>query len=55
LVGKYYVKFDKTYKSEIENLLKEGGTEEEAKKTSSYFYSKLKICFKNGKLEILKL
>ena len=32
LVGKYYVKFDKTYKSEIENLLKEGGTEEEAKK-----------------------
>jgi arginyl-tRNA synthetase len=32
LVGKYYVKFDKTYKSEIENLLKEGKTEEEAKK-----------------------
>jgi arginyl-tRNA synthetase len=32
LVGKYYVKFDKTYKSEIESLLKEGKTEEEAKK-----------------------
>jgi arginyl-tRNA synthetase len=32
LVGKYYVKFDKAYKSEIENLLKEGKTEEEAKK-----------------------
>ncbi|PKG42328.1 arginine--tRNA ligase [Psychroflexus sp. MES1-P1E] len=32
LVGKYYVKFDKAYKSEIGNLLKEGKTEEEAKK-----------------------
>jgi len=32
LVGTYYVEFDKAYKSEIKNLLKEGKTEEEAKK-----------------------
>lgn len=32
LVGRYYVEFDKAYKSEIKNLLKEGKTEEEAKK-----------------------
>jgi len=32
LVGRYYVEFDKAYKSEIKDLLKEGKTEEEAKK-----------------------
>ncbi len=32
LVGNYYVKFDKEYKKEIEALIAEGKTEEEAKK-----------------------
>ncbi len=32
LVGKYYVEFDKTYKSQINELIAEGKTEEEAKK-----------------------
>ncbi|TAH01014.1 MAG: arginine--tRNA ligase [Sphingobacteriales bacterium] len=32
LVGKYYVIFDKEYKTEIENLIKQGLTEAEAKK-----------------------
>lgn len=32
LVGKYYVAFDKAYKEEINNLITEGKTEEEAKK-----------------------
>ncbi|MFB9077283.1 arginine--tRNA ligase [Flavobacterium procerum] len=32
LVGKYYVEFDKAYKSEINSLIQTGKTEEEAKK-----------------------
>ncbi len=32
LVGKYYVEFDKAYKKEIENLVAQGLTEEQAKK-----------------------
>ena len=32
LVGNYYVKFDQEYKKEIETLIKEGKSEEEAKK-----------------------
>lgn len=32
LVGKYYVKFDEVYKSEIENLISNGYSEQEAKK-----------------------
>lgn len=32
LVGKYYVEFDKAYKAEINQLIKTGKTEEEAKK-----------------------
>ncbi|MGF1554601.1 arginine--tRNA ligase [Paucihalobacter sp.] len=32
LVGNYYVKFDQVYKQEIENLIAQGKTEEEAKK-----------------------
>ena len=34
LVGKYYVVFDKEYKKEIETLVAEGQTEEEAKKNA---------------------
>lgn len=34
LVGKYYVAFDKAYKGEIQVLMQQGKTEEEAKKTA---------------------
>jgi len=34
LVGKYYVAFDKAYKEEINALIQQGKTEEEAKKTA---------------------
>ncbi|GAA4236135.1 arginine--tRNA ligase [Postechiella marina] len=34
LVGNYYVKFDQEYKKEISNLIAEGKTEEEAKKSA---------------------
>ncbi len=34
LVGKYYVAFDKAYKREIEQLVQDGQTEEEAKKNA---------------------
>jgi arginyl-tRNA synthetase len=34
LVGNYYVKFDQEYKREIQNLIAEGQTEEEAKKNA---------------------
>lgn len=34
LVGNYYVKFDQEYKKEIQNLIVEGQTEEEAKKNA---------------------
>ncbi len=34
LVGKYYVKFDKEFKKEIKQLIAEGKTEEEAKKSA---------------------
>ena len=34
LVGKYYVVFDKEYKKEIDTLIKEGKTEDEAKKNA---------------------
>ncbi|MGQ2981928.1 arginine--tRNA ligase [Flavobacterium sp.] len=35
LVGNYYVEFDKVYKREIETLINEGQTEEDAKKNAS--------------------
>src|SRR5690606_28247855 len=37
LVGEYYVKFDQVYKQEIQKLLAEGHTEEEAKKHAPIF------------------
>ncbi|AFU69902.1 arginyl-tRNA synthetase ArgS [Psychroflexus torquis ATCC 700755] len=57
LVGKYYVKFDKAYKSEIENLLKEGKTEEEAKKQAPILLEAQNMLQKweAGDLEVVKL
>ncbi|MBZ9652928.1 arginine--tRNA ligase [Psychroflexus montanilacus] len=37
LVGKYYVEFDKAYKKEINDLINQGKTEEEAKKEAPIF------------------
>jgi arginyl-tRNA synthetase len=37
LVGKYYVEFDKAYKTEIKELVQKGKTEEEAKKQAPIF------------------
>ena len=37
LVGKYYVEFDKAYKTEIQTLIEKGKTEEEAKKLAPIF------------------
>lgn len=37
LVGKYYVEFDKHYKKEIEELISQGQSEDEAKKNSPLF------------------
>ena len=37
LVGDYYVKFDKEYKKEIEKLVSEGLSEDEAKQQAPYF------------------
>ena len=34
LVGKYYVKFDEQYRKEVSSLIKQGSSEEEAKKSS---------------------
>ena len=57
LVGKYYVKFDSTYKSEIENLLKEGKTEEEAKKQAPILLEAQNMLQKweAGDFEVVKL
>lgn len=57
LVGKYYVKFDKAYKSEIGNLLKEGKTEEEAKKQAPILLEAQNMLQKweAGDLEVVKL
>ncbi|MEO8933186.1 MAG: arginine--tRNA ligase [Xanthomarina sp.] len=37
LVGNYYVKFDQEYKKEIQNLITQGQTEDEAKKNAPIF------------------
>jgi arginyl-tRNA synthetase len=37
LAGKYYVQFDKVYKQQIESLIQEGQSEEEAKKNAPIF------------------
>ena len=39
LVGNYYVKFDQEYKKEIQNLIAQGQTEEEAKKNTTILKS----------------
>jgi len=57
LVGKYYVLFQKKFKSEVETLLKKGLTIEEAEKNSSIFKEaqELLIKWENKDSETLKL
>jgi arginyl-tRNA synthetase len=57
LVGKYYVEFDKAYKSEINNLMAEGKTEDEAKKQAPIIREaqQMLIEWENGNKEVVAL
>ncbi|MCB0507635.1 MAG: arginine--tRNA ligase [Chitinophagales bacterium] len=57
LVGKYYVEFDKHYKQEIENLIQQGKTKEEAEKQAPIFLEAQAMLLKweNGDQEIVDL
>ncbi|MBE9490413.1 MAG: arginine--tRNA ligase [Bacteroidetes bacterium] len=46
LVGNYYVKFDQEYKNEIQNLISEGLTEEDAKKQAPILLEAQKMLLK---------
>ncbi len=57
LVGKYYVEFDKIYKSEINVLIVEGKTEEEAKKLAPIILEaqQMLLDWEAGKPEVMEL
>ncbi len=57
LVGKYYVEFDKTYKTEINALIAEGKTEEEAKKQAPIILEaqQMLLDWEAGKPEVMAL
>jgi arginyl-tRNA synthetase len=57
LVGKYYVLFDKEYKKEIDSLLQEGKTEEDAKKTAPLIQEAqaMLLAWENGDQEVIDL
>jgi len=57
LVGKYYVVFDKAYKQEIEALIAEGQTEEEAKKNAPLIKQAQQMLFEweQGNEEVIAL
>lgn len=57
LVGKYYVEFDKAYKSEINALMAEGKTEDEAKKQASIIKQaqKMLLDWEAGNPEVVAL
>ena len=57
LVGKYYVEFDKNYKAEIAQLMSEGKTEDEAKKTAPIIMEAQQMLFdwEAGKPEVIEL
>jgi len=56
-VGNYYVAFDKQYKKEISELIKQGKTEEEAKKIAPSILEaqQMLLDWENGKPEVLEL
>ncbi len=57
LVGKYYVIFDKEYKKEIEVLMQNGSTEDEAKKKAPLILDAQEMLrsWENGDAEVMKL
>ncbi|WP_309608614.1 arginine--tRNA ligase [Flavobacterium sp.] len=57
LVGKYYVEFDKTYKAEINKLISEGKTEDEAKKVAPIIIEaqQMLLDWEAGKPEVIAL
>ncbi len=57
LVGKYYVEFDKAYKSEITALMAEGKSEEEAKKQAPMILEaqQMLLDWEAGKPEVVEL
>jgi arginyl-tRNA synthetase len=57
LVGKYYVAFDKTYKTEINELMSQGKTEEEAKKQAPIIIEaqQMLLDWEAGKPEVIAL
>ncbi len=57
LVGKYYVAFDKTYKTEISELMLQGKTEEEAKKQALIIIEaqQMLLDWEAGKPEVIAL
>lgn len=57
LVGKYYVRFDQEYKSQISDLISKGITEEEAKKTAPIILEaqQMLLDWEAGKPEVIKL
>jgi arginyl-tRNA synthetase len=57
LVGKYYVEFDKVYKSEIVELVNKGKTEDEAKKQAPIILEaqQMLLDWENGKPEVIEL
>ncbi len=57
LVGKYYVKFDQAYKAEIAELMKNGLTEEEAKKQAPLIQQaqQMLVAWENNDHEVFQL
>ncbi|WP_281322618.1 arginine--tRNA ligase [Flavobacterium aestivum] len=57
LVGNYYVAFDKAYKEEINQLISEGKTEDEAKKQAPIILEaqQMLLDWENGKPEVIAL
>jgi len=57
LVGNYYVAFDKAYKEEINQLIAEGKTEEEAKKSAPIILEaqQMLLDWENGNPEVIAL
>jgi arginyl-tRNA synthetase len=57
LVGKYYVRFDQEYKSQISDLISKGITEDEAKKTAPIIVEaqQMLLDWEAGKPEVIQL
>ncbi len=57
LVGKYYVEFDKNYKTEVSKLQNEGQTEDEAKKNAPIMIAakQMLLDWENGNPEVIEL